>query len=195
MSNIAGERPLVDKKAEKFCQFILEGKTQGEAHSLIGFKRHSGNACRYAKRSDVVERLSHLRSLKEAKADQVAEDENKIVLEQIESAGTLTRKAVLQKLEHLYQVAIGAKRITMSKRNRKTDEITMVEQSVPHLPTAKACIELMGKQVGMWNEKVGLLDVDDPDNQLKAPRGLDDEAILRFAEHVAAKKTANGGNA
>jgi hypothetical protein len=121
---------LKNPKHERFAQEVASGKTQVEAYEIAGYKPNDGNAAQLAKRPEISARVAEINGIA---ADKVAIDKSWV----LERLITNSERA-MQVIE------------VLDKDGNGTGEFRY-EGNV-----ANKALELIGKELGMFKERLEL---------------------------------------
>lgn len=163
MTDIDPREPLSNAKWENFCRIVVTGKSPEEAYEAAGWKRHRANAWRLRNRPEVSQRIEYMQR-------QAADAATGSSAEAIKAAG-LTREWVLERLMQIAEEGTGRALTKLRIRVKKKDEskekggveFIDIETTVLDRPAAKGALELLGKEMALFDGasgKVGEVDVE-----------------------------------
>ena len=191
-----GSLPLHDPILEKFCTLVCNGQPLSEASQQCGRPPDRANASRLARKPYIAARIAFMRrqrderiAAEKAKADQEAATR----LVELEKLAKATKAYVVGKLTQIAEIGTGDRSVKLKVRGKGQKEPTTVEVTALNLSAANKALELLGRELGMF-EGAGA-PKDDP-NDLKGiakRHGFDDDRLAAlFARRVAEKKRAQG---
>ncbi len=129
---LPGSQPLYNDQHERFANLVVSGMPQIDAFEKVGYKRNSNNASRLRRNPLVDQRIQYLRDV----ATQLA----------VVDAAWIRRK-----LEHVVDLATAVEEVVDD--NGKT-----LRKPAPtfSLSSANRALELLGKDHGMFKERIEL---------------------------------------
>lgn len=151
-----GSTPLRNAKWEAFARFMMAGLTLEDAYQQAGYRPDAANAKRLADRDQVHTRIDWLKA---AAAKTVINSTEEAI-----KASGLDREWVLKRLMKNAAQALGEMPTKLKVRVKKRDEspdkggleIREIEIMDLDRTAANKALELLGKEVGLFNRDAGL---------------------------------------
>lgn len=162
LAQFIAAQPLKDVREERFAQLVAAGQHCETAYHECGWLGDKGNAMQMAIRSRVRDRIESLRQVRiEIQAEAALETAKKLKIDE---------EWIVSRLAENAQIAMGEKPVKMRIVQKQSGDVIEVEVTQREGAVANQALTLLGKNIGMWTEKLeiragGLDDLDDRQRQ------------------------------